>query len=67
MQLFWKVASFGASISDMKHIYKIFVRSSLEYSSYVWRRNLTENNKSYLERIQKSALRIILGNKYKFL
>ena len=36
---------------------------SLDQGS-VWHRSLTEDNKSDLERIQKSALRIILGNKY---
>ena len=64
MQLLQKVASFGASISDMKHIYKIFVRCALQYSSSVWHRSLTKNNKSDLKRIQKSALTIILGTKY---
>ena len=59
-----KVASFGASISDMKDIYKMFVRCALEYSSSVWHRSLTQDNISDLERVQKSALRIILGAKY---
>ena len=35
MQLLRKVASFGVSIEDMKHIYTLFVRSALEHSSSV--------------------------------
>ena len=48
----------------MKDIYKMFVRCALEYSSSVWHRSLTQDNISDLERVQKSALRIILGAKY---
>ena len=64
MQLLRKVASFGASRGDMVHIYKLYVRSALEHSSSVWHRTLTLENESYLERVQKSAFRIILQNEY---
>ena len=64
MQLLRKVASFGASREDMKHIYTLFVRSALEHSSSVWHKNLTNENESDLERVQKSAFRIILKNEY---
>ena len=64
MQLLRKVASFGATLEDMKHIYKLFVRSSLEHSSSVWHTSLSKENKTDLERIQKSAFRLMLGNKY---
>ena len=64
MQLLRKVSTFGASVEDMKHIYTIFVRSILETSSSVWHKSLTIENEVDLERIQKSAFRIILGNNY---
>ena len=64
MQLLRKVASFGASQEDMLHIYTLFVRSALEHSSSVWHRNLTLENETDLERVQKSAFRIILKNHY---
>ena len=64
MQLLRKIASFGASQEDMKYIYTLFVRSSLEYSSSVWHRNITFENETDLERVQKSAFRLVLGNKY---
>ena len=64
MQLLRKVASFGASRKDMIHIYTLFVRSSLEHSSSVWHRSLTNENVNDLERVQKSAFRIILKHEY---
>ena len=64
MMLLRKVSTFGASIDDMKQIYTMFVRSVLETSSSVWHKSLTLENEVDLERIQKSAFRIILGNDY---
>ena len=40
------------------------MRSILEQSATVWHSSLTEENKSDLERVQKSALKIILGDRY---
>ena len=64
MQLLQKIVSFGATIEDALHIYKIYVRSALEFSSSVWHTSLTKENEEDLERIQKSAFRVILGNEY---
>ena len=64
MELLRKVASFGTGIEDLKIIYFLFVRSQLEQSAVVWHSSLTEENKGDLERVQKSALKIILGEKY---
>ena len=64
MQLLRKISTFGASIEDMKQIYTTFIRSVLETSSSVWHKSLTRENEIDLERIQKSAFRIILGDKY---
>ena len=64
MQLLHKIASFGASENDLKIIYFSYIRSILEQSSNVWHTSLTEENEAHLERIQKSALKIILKGKY---
>ena len=64
MELLRRVASFGTAIEDLKNIYILFVRSQLEQSCVVWHSSLTEQQKSDLERVQKSALRIILGSRY---
>ena len=65
MELLRKVASFGTSIAELKNIYILFVRSQLEHSATVWHSSLTEDKRNDLERVQKSALKIILGEKYK--
>ena len=65
MTLLQKAASFGASIEDLKQIYIAFIRSQLEQSCVVWSSSLTEKNCSDLERVQKSAIKIILGQQYK--
>ena len=64
MELLRRVASFGADVSDLRKIYILFVRSQLEHSCVVWHSSLTEQQKSDLERVQRSALKIILGTKY---
>ena len=65
MELLRRVASFGTSSEDLKTIYYLFVRSQLEQSSVVWHSSLTEENKTDLERVQKSAVKIIMGENYK--
>ena len=54
----------GASISELKDIYRLHVRSILEYAAVVWHSGLTLENKATIERVQKSALAIILGKGY---
>ena len=64
MQLLRKVASFDPPTEDLKDIYILFIRSILEQSATVWHSSITEENKSDLERIQKSAVRLILKGKH---
>ena len=64
MQLLQAVSNFGASWDDLKQIYILFVRSLLEQSCTVWHIGLTEENSTELERIQKSALKLIFKNSY---
>ena len=65
MELLRKVASFGTNYEELTNIYILFVRSMLEQSATVWHSSLTEDNKSDLERVQKTALKVILGERYK--
>ena len=68
LELLRKVASFGAPIEDLKTVYILFIRSLLEQSAVVWHSSLTQENANDLERVQKSAFKIILQNsnlKYK--
>ena len=48
----------------MVTIYISYIRSILEQSCTVWHSNLTVENCEDLERVQKSALRIILKEEY---
>ena len=64
MELLRRVASFGASLEDLKLIYILFVRSHLEQSATVWHSGLTPENRNDLERVQKSARKVILQQKY---
>ena len=64
MELLRRVASLGPSKSDLKQIYAVFIRSQLEQSAVVWHSSLTEQNKSDLDQVQQSALKVILGQKY---
>ena len=40
------------------------IRSKLEQSAVLWHSSLTQNCEINLERVQKSALKVILGDKY---
>ena len=64
MELLRKVSSFGASVEDLKTIYTLFVRSLLEQSATVWHSSLTQENIEDLERVQRSALKVILKDNY---
>ena len=64
MELLRKVASFGTPTEDLKTIYILYIRSLLEQSATVWHSSLTKENVNDLERVQKSAIRIILQEKY---
>jgi hypothetical protein len=64
MQLLGKVASFGPLVQDLEDIYILFIISILEQSATVWHSSISEENAADLERIQKSAIKIILNEKY---
>ena len=64
MLLLRKSSEFTKSVLDLKTIYLSYVRNLLEQSSVLWGSTITEENKEDLERVQKNACRIILGNKY---
>ena len=57
-------SKFTKNREHLKQIYKTFIRSNLEFSSNVWHSGLTKENKQDLERVQKAALRVILGGEY---
>ena len=64
MQLLRKVASFGTPTEDLVNVYILFIRSLLEQSAVVWHSSLTQENIDDLERVQKSAAKVILQENY---
>ena len=64
MQFLHRAAKFTNNVWDLKKIYMLQVRSKLEQSAVVWHSSLTQKNSSDLERVQKSALKLILKEKY---
>ena len=64
MQLLTKSANFTNNRYDLRSIYLTFIRSILEQSAVVWHSSLTKKNRRDLERVQKSAVRVIMGEKY---
>ena len=55
----------GATSKDLIDVYNKQIRSLLEFSATLWHPNLTETDRMKIERVQKSALRIILSQNYK--
>ena len=64
MQLLRKCATFTRDKSELKNVYILFVRSILEQSCVVWHSSITREESENLERVQKSAVKIILDEEY---
>ena len=64
MKMLHIASKFTSKFSDLKTIYKLFIRSILEQSAVVWHSSLNIKDSDELERVQKSATKIIMGNKY---
>ena len=64
MQLLNRAAIFTSSKQDLKKIYLTYVRSILEQSAVVWHSSLSAKNTRDLERVQKVAVRVILGKNH---
>jgi hypothetical protein len=64
MSFLHKVAKFTKNKRDLKRVYILQVRSKLEQSAVLWHSGLTKKCSDKLERVQKSALKVILGTEY---
>ena len=64
MQLLHKAKKFTNNSRDLKQIYMLQIRSKLDQSAVVWRSSLSSKNRNDLERVQKSAVRCIMGENY---
>ena len=64
MVILKKLYEFQVNMSDLLHIYIIYIRSILEQNSVVWSSAITCAESASLERVQKCAFRIILKSQY---
>ena len=64
MKMLQVASKFIRNKNDLLHIYKTFIRSRLEFSSVVWHSSLSKSNENDIERVQKSALKLILKETY---
>ena len=55
---------FGFSKSELITVYRGYIRPLLEYADVIWHSSLTAKQTYQLERVQKRALRIVLGINY---
>ena len=59
-----KASKFTNNTRDLKQIYMLQIRSKLDQSAVLWHSSLTQKNRDDLERVQKSAVKCILGSSY---
>ena len=55
---------FGLPMTEMINIYILYIRSILESSAVVWHSSITQFEERKIERIQKTALKVILASEY---
>ena len=64
LTLLTKLKYVGISREDLLDVYKLYIRSLLEYCSVVWHSTLTVQQSSDIENVQKLCMKIILGQDY---
>ena len=64
MVLLHNLFDFGLPMTEMINIYILHIRSILESSAVVWHSSITQSVEKKIERIQKTALRLILASEY---
>ena len=64
MQLLRKCATFTNDIEELKNIYILFIGSILEQSCVLWHSSLSLEDSHDLERVKRSAAKIIFKEDY---
>ena len=59
-----RLKNLGALENDLLEVYIKQIRCILEYGVPAWQSSITQEEKTNIERVQKSAFHIILGNSY---
>ena len=58
------VSNFDPPLQDLKKIYIQYIINILEQSCVMWHSSLTQEDTESIERVQKSALRVILRSNF---
>ena len=64
MGMLHRFSKFTKNRSHLMHLFKTQVRGCLEYCSTVWHSGLSDSDCKDIERVQRAAMRVIMGNKY---
>ena len=64
MLIIKNLIKFQVPLVDLVQIYTLYIRSVAEQSAVVWHPSITKGEQNDLERTQKVALKIILGESY---
>ena len=64
LSMLTKLKYVGVSVEDLLDVYKLFIRSCVEYCSVAFHSTLTLEQSAKLEQIQKTCLRVILSDMY---
>ena len=64
MVILKKLVQFNVPLAELIQIYTLYIRSVVEQSAVVWHTSITIGEQKDLERVQKVALRIVLGQQY---
>ena len=60
-----RLKKFGATVEELVDLYTKYSRSILEFAVPVWHCAITAYERNSIERVQKMALHLILGERYK--
>jgi hypothetical protein len=64
MSMITKLKYVGVCVQDLLEIYILFIRSVLEYCAVAFHSSLTVEQATDIERVQKTCLKVILGEGY---
>ena len=59
-----RLKNLGTGVPELLDVYRHQIRSILELAAPVWHSSLTLDDRTDIERVQKSSLQIILGDRY---
>ena len=60
-----RLKKLGATVEELKDVYIKQIRSVLELAAPAWHSSITSSERADIERVQKTALHVILGMKYR--